>query len=72
MRSGVRRVAGVGGWFWSGGLFHAPQIGNVRAWLTRLGPTVVLRRRHGLPILLGVDDVDGLLEALAERGFKAR
>jgi hypothetical protein len=68
--SGVRRVAGVGGWFWSGGLFSARGIGNVRAWMTRLGPTVVLRRREGLPILLGVDDVEGLLAALNQRGIK--
>lgn len=64
---GVTRLAGVGGWFWSGGLFRAKGIGNVRAWMTRLGPTVVLRRTHGLPILLGVDDAPGLLQALAQR-----
>lgn len=69
---GVRRLAGVGGWFWSGGLFSAKGIGKVRAWLTRLGPTVVLRRREGLPILLGVDDVEGLLAALSQRGVKGR
>ena len=68
--SGVRRVAGVGGWFWSGGLFRADGVGNVRAWITRLGPTIILRRLEGLPILLGVDDVEGLLQALRERGLK--
>ncbi len=69
--SGVIRLAGVGGWFWSGGLFRARGVGNVRAWLTRLGPTVVLRRREGLPIVLGVDDVEGLLLQLGQRGVKA-
>ena len=65
----VIRLAGVGGWFWSGGLFRARGIGNVRAWMTQLGPTLLLRRRAGLPILLRVDDVDGLLQELARRGL---
>ena len=60
----VWRLAGVGGWFWSGGLFWARGTGKVRAWLTRLGPTVLLHRAQGLPILLSVDDLDGFLSAL--------
>jgi hypothetical protein len=63
----VGRVAGVGGWFWSGGLFRARGVGLVRAWLRRLGPTVVVRRTGGLPLLFGVDDPQGLREALATR-----
>lgn len=63
----VRRLAGVGGWFWSGGLFFAKGVGRVRAWMTRLGPTVVVHRREGLPVLLGVDDPEGLLRALQAR-----
>ena len=60
----MRRLAGVGGWFWSGGLFWAEGLGQVRAWLTRLGPTVVVHRRRGLPMLLSVDDIDGFLDAM--------
>jgi hypothetical protein len=63
----VGRVAGVGGWFWSGGLFRARGIGNVRAWLRRLGPTVVVRRKEGLPLLFGLDDPEGLRAALQRR-----
>jgi hypothetical protein len=63
----VWRVAGVGGWTWSGGLFRVRGIGNVRAWLRRLGPTVVVRRAHGLPLLFGPDDPEGLRAALAAR-----
>jgi hypothetical protein len=70
--AGVVRLMGVGGWFWSGGLFRVRNLGNVRAWMTRLGPTLVLRRKEGLPILLGVDDVPGLLATLGQRGFKVQ
>lgn len=72
----VRRLAGNGGWFWSGGLFRAEGVGNVRAWLTRLGPTVVLHRKDGLPLLVSADDTDGFLRALkgitARRGWPTR
>ncbi len=68
LRGTTRRVAGVGGWFWSGGLFKVEGVGNVRAWMTRLGPTVLIRRADALPILLGVDDVSGLFQALNRHG----
>ena len=72
----VRRLAGNGGWFWSGGLFRAEGVGNVRAFLTRLGPTVVLHRKDGLPMLVSADDTDGFLRALkgitARRGWPTR
>lgn len=67
LRGEVGRVAGVGGWFWSGGLFRARGVGQVRAWMRRLGPTVVVRRREGLPLLFGLDDPEGLKRALAAR-----
>lgn len=63
----VRRLAGNGGWFWSGGLFRAEGIGQVRAWLTRLGPTVMLTRKAGLPVLVSADDTDGFVAALKAR-----
>ena len=64
---GVRRLAGNGGWFWSGGLFRAEGVGQVRAWLTRLGPTVLLTRKAGLPVLVTADDADGFVKALKAR-----
>ena len=63
-RSAVRRGAGNGGWFWAGGLFNADGVGRVRAWLTRLGPTVVVHRTQGLPMLSTVDDAAGFSAAL--------
>ena len=65
--SGVGRVAGVGGWFWSGGLFRARGVGLVRAWLRRLGPTVIVRRTSGLPLLFGLDDPEGFRTAVAAK-----
>lgn len=67
LRGEVGRLAGVGGWFWSGGLFRARGIGKVRAWMRRLGPTVVVRRKEGLPLLFGLDDPEGLKRALSAR-----
>ena len=65
--SEVGRVAGVGGWFWSGGLFRARGVGLVRAWLRRLGPTVIVRRTSGLPMLFGLDDPEGFRTAVAAK-----
>ncbi len=61
----VRRVAGNGGLMGFTGLFHVSDVGVVRLWATRLGvPTVLVRRTHGRPVLLGVDDPAGLERAL--------
>lgn len=61
----VRRVAGNGGLMGFTGLFHVGDVGLVRLWATRLGvPTVLVRRAHGRPVLLGVDDPTGLERAL--------
>lgn len=61
----VRRVAGNGGLMGFTGLFHLSDVGVVRLWATRLGvPTVLVRRAHGRPVLLGVDDPTGLERAL--------
>lgn len=47
------------------GLFHVSDVGLVRCWATRLGvPTVLVRRGRERPLLLGVDDPAGLLQAL--------
>jgi len=61
----VRRVAGNGGLMGFTGLFHLSEVGVVRLWATRLGvPTVLVRRAHGRPVLLGVDDPSALLATL--------
>lgn len=61
----VRRVAGNGGFMGFSGLFRVGELGLVRLWATRLGvPTVLVRRAHGRPLLLGVDDPSALLETL--------
>jgi hypothetical protein len=47
------------------GLCRVRNVGLVHCWAGRFGaPTVLLWRRQGLPVLLGVDDAPGLLEAL--------
>lgn len=64
----VWRVAGNGGLMGFTGLFHVSHVGVVRCWATRLGkPTVLVRRASGKPLLLGVDDADGLLRALRQK-----
>jgi hypothetical protein len=64
----VLRLAGNGGLMAYSGVFRVKEVGVVRCWATRLGvPTVVVRRTSGLPVLLGVDDPDGLLTALRHR-----
>jgi hypothetical protein len=64
----VWRVAGNGGVMGFTGLFHVRGVGAVRCWATQLGaPTVLVSRRSGRPVLLGVDDGRGLLEALRRR-----
>lgn len=61
----VRRVAGNGGLMGFTGLFSVTGIGLVRLWATRLGvPTVLVRRAHARPLLLGVDDPSALLTTL--------
>ena len=64
----VLRVAGNGGLMGFTGFFWVKGVGVVRMWATQLGtPTVLLRRHHARPIVLGADDAAGLLEALARR-----
>ena len=61
----VRRIAGTGGLMGFTGLYHVSDVGLVRLWATRLGvPTVLVRRAHARPLLLGVDDPSALLTTL--------
>lgn len=62
------RVFGNGGFFGFTGLFRVRDLGVVRCWATRLGrPTVLVHRATGRPVLLGVDDTEGLLATLRQR-----
>jgi hypothetical protein len=66
--SDVRRVVGNGGFLGFTGLYHVKNVGLVRCWATRLEePTVLVRRGSERPLLLGVDDAAGLLQALQTR-----
>ncbi len=68
LRGEVRRVAGNGGFFGFTGLYAVSGVGTVRCWATRLHRPTVLVSRHGeRPVLLGVDDPHGLLEAIHRR-----
>lgn len=63
--SGVLRVAGNGGLMGFTGFFWVRDVGVVRMWATQLGsPTLLVRRSSGRPLVLGVDDTDGLAKAL--------
>lgn len=64
----VHRVAGNGGLLGFSGLYRVDGVGLVRLFATRLGrPTVVVHRRTGMPVVLGVDTPAELLSALAAR-----
>jgi hypothetical protein len=68
LRGQVRRVAGNGGLMGFTGLYSVTGVGTVRCFATRLHrPTVLLSRREGRPVLLGVDEPHRLLEALRRR-----
>lgn len=59
------RLFGVGGFFGSYGLFWTRPLGRFRAYVTRKGTNVLLRRRDGaLAVLVTPDDADGFATAL--------
>jgi hypothetical protein len=61
------RLLGTGGFFGSYGLFWTRDVGRYRLYTTRCGPSVLLRRRQGLPIVIGLDEPGLLRRALAEQ-----
>ncbi len=64
----VIRLFGVGGFFGSYGLFSSDKLGRFRAYLTRSGQAVLVKRKNGLlPIVLTPDDVEGAIHALDPR-----
>jgi hypothetical protein len=60
------RLFGAGGFLGSFGLFWTLGFGKHWLYATRRGPALALRRRHGLPLVLVVDDSSGLRRALTE------
>ncbi|MDP1919196.1 MAG: PH domain-containing protein [Myxococcales bacterium] len=73
MGGGAWRFAGNGGLMGFTGFFKVRKTGEVaRCWSSRLGGTVLLHRSDARPVLLGVDDGAGLLQALHERGATGR
>lgn len=65
-RSGIR-VFGDGGFFGSYGWFWNRQLGLYRMYTTRLGQGVVVRLKHGKPVVICVDEPDRFYEALSSR-----
>jgi len=65
--AGTVRVWGVGGFFGNYGLFRNHTLGRFRAYATRRGPVMVVRRNDGeLPIVLTPDDVDRAVSAIEQ------
>ena len=58
------RLFGVGGFFGSYGLFWARNLGRFMAYVTRRGPSVLLRRRGALPVMVTPDDPEGFVRTL--------
>lgn len=61
------RIAGVGGFFGSYGLFTNGELGRFRLYATRRQNGMIVRRTSGLPIVITPDDVVGAVKALGER-----
>jgi hypothetical protein len=58
------RLFGTRGFLGKFGLYWTMGLGRHWLYATRRGPAVVVRRRHGLPVVLVVDDSDGLRRTL--------
>ncbi len=67
MRSTLR-LFGVGGFFGTFGLMWSRPLGRFWAYATRSAPSLVLRRRGSLPVLVTPDDPQALLAALRQAG----
>jgi hypothetical protein len=65
-RAATLRLCGSGGFLGSFGLFWTKALGPYWLYGNRsMGPSAILHRHRGLPIVLAVDDLDGLRRALA-------
>jgi hypothetical protein len=68
---GAVRLFGVGGFFGSFGLMWSRSIGRFRAYATRSAPSLLLRRRGALPVLVTPDDPEAVVAALRAAGVPA-
>ena len=60
------RLFGVGGFFGSYGLFWTRNLGRFLAYVTRRGPSVLVRRRGALPVLVTPDDPETFIRTLRQ------
>jgi hypothetical protein len=60
------RLFGVAGFLGSFGLFWSLGFGRYWLYATRRAPSLAVRRRRGLPLVLVVDDPSGLRRAMTE------
>jgi PH (Pleckstrin Homology) domain-containing protein len=65
------RIFGVGGFFGTFGLMWSRSLGRFRAYATHSAPSLLLRRRGSLPVLVTPDDPHALLAALRQAGVAA-
>lgn len=60
----------VGGFFGTYGWFWAPSWGRFQGWTTRRSPLIEVVLRDGQRVLLSVDDEQGFLATVRERGAR--
>jgi hypothetical protein len=62
---------GVGGFFGTFGLMWSRPVGRFWAYATRTAPSLLLRLRGSLPVLVTPDDPDAVVAALRQAGVSA-
>lgn len=65
------RLFGVGGFFGTFGLMWSRSLGRFRAYATQNAPSLLVRRRGALPVLVTPDDPQSLVAALRQVGVPA-
>lgn len=65
------RLFGVGGFFGTFGLMWSRPVGRFWAYATRTAPSLLLRVRGSLPVLLTPDDPQAVVAALRQAGVSA-
>ena len=65
------RLFGVGGFFGTFGLMWSRPVGRFWAYATRTAPSLLLRLRGSLPVLVTPDDPDAVVAALRQAGVSA-
>ena len=68
---GTVRLFGVGGFFGTFGLMWSRSLGRFRAYATQNAPSLLVRRRGALPLLVTPDDPQALMAALRQVGVAA-